>query len=167
VRTVHGITLQVATLGEAAGMLEASSITYAADLAASTDGDVDRAMAHGRQVLDDLLPDGVATTGHSWFWVVVDGGRVGQVWVGPPSDVDHDTLYIWDIEIAVESRGRGYGAATIGAIIEEARRRSLTRVRLNVFAENAHARRLYERLGFVAVRDTNASTTLECLVSSD
>lgn len=45
------VTLVDATAAEAEGMLEASLLVYAQDRAASTDADVDRALAHGRELV--------------------------------------------------------------------------------------------------------------------
>jgi RimJ/RimL family protein N-acetyltransferase len=49
-----------------------------------------------------------------------------------------------------EDRGRGYGGDAIDVLVDFGfERLRLERVWLDVFAENAAARRLYERLGFV------------------
>lgn len=53
-----------------------------------------------------------------------------------------------------EWRNRGIGRALVEHLIEEARR-NFSSVRLR--AENADAARLYERLGFVAIDDPNAT----------
>jgi RimJ/RimL family protein N-acetyltransferase len=48
-----------------------------------------------------------------------------------------------------EFRGRGLGEALARAAIDRAWEAGLERVELEVFASNARARRLYERMGFV------------------
>ena len=45
-------------------------------------------------------------------------------------------------------RGKGHGAALIGATLTEAYRQGLVRIELTVHADNARAIRLYERIGF-------------------
>jgi ribosomal protein S18 acetylase RimI-like enzyme len=57
-------------------------------------------------------------------------------------------LFVYDIHLEKEHRGRGYGKAAMRFAEEEARRRGLDRVALNVFGRNAVARRLYESLGY-------------------
>lgn len=51
--------------------------------------------------------------------------------------------------IVAEHRGRGIGEALIGAALEQARQRGLTRVELTVRADNERAIALYRRIGFV------------------
>jgi ribosomal protein S18 acetylase RimI-like enzyme len=57
-------------------------------------------------------------------------------------------------------RGRGYGAALVRALLEQARRASFERVSLNVSASNAPAVSLYVKLGFAdAVRPPDEPQT--------
>ncbi|WP_448808093.1 N-acetyltransferase family protein [Agromyces bauzanensis] len=57
-------------------------------------------------------------------------------------------------------RGRGVGAAVLGAVIDEGRRRRVPGISLSVEDGN-RARHLYERAGFVVVgRNGNADTML-------
>jgi ribosomal protein S18 acetylase RimI-like enzyme len=83
------------------------------------------------------------------YQVIVASGRdVGAVAVAWHAD----ELFLTDIEIVPEWRGRGLGTAIISAILAEARRRGLP-VALQVLKGNP-ARRLYERLGFCIVGET-------------
>lgn len=147
------IALEHMTPDEATAILEDSVDLYAEQLAASSDLDFDAAMARGRAVLARVVPDGAATPGHAWFWLVAaEEERVGHVWLGPPED-GAAALYVWAIEIDGAARGRGYGDRTIEAIIAEADERGFDEVHLNVFAANTGARRLYERHGFEATNE--------------
>jgi ribosomal protein S18 acetylase RimI-like enzyme len=159
--TSADVTLVGATSDEAEAILEASLLAYAEDLAASTDGDLDRALAHGREVVGGVLPEGVATRGHSWRWIVADGERIGRTWFGPPPDGDSGILYVWEIEIAEDARGRGLGGAALEAIVAEAERRRLGAVRLNVFTANPGARRLYTRHGFEALTEDGPNVMMQ------
>lgn len=53
------------------------------------------------------------------------------------------------IGLVPEARGRGIGAELMRTTIDAARARGLTRIALTVWATNARAIALYERLGFV------------------
>ena len=57
-------------------------------------------------------------------------------------------MWVYDIEIDPEHRGRGLGRDAMRLAEEEARRLGRQRIKLNVFARNAVARALYLSLGF-------------------
>jgi GNAT superfamily N-acetyltransferase len=65
--------------------------------------------------------------------------------------IEPDCLLMDGIFVAESARGRGVGSTLLNAIGEEARRRSLSRVRLDVIDTNPRAKALYERTGFKAV----------------
>ena len=56
------------------------------------------------------------------------------------------------IAISEEYRGKGYGSKLFEALVEYANEHSYKTIRLDVIDTNPDARRLYERLGFVAER---------------
>ncbi len=60
-------------------------------------------------------------------------------------------LLVDGIFVAPSHRGHGLGSALIEGLAREAVARGCVRVRLDVIDENARARALYERKGFVAV----------------
>ena len=64
------------------------------------------------------------------------------------STASADSLWVYDIEIDPEHRGRGLGRDAMRLAEEEARRLGRQRIKLNVFARNAVARALYLSLGF-------------------
>ena len=56
------------------------------------------------------------------------------------------------IAVASEYRGKGYGSKLFAALIDYAKEHNYQTIRLDVIDTNPDARRLYERLGFVAER---------------
>ena len=56
--------------------------------------------------------------------------------------------HLEDVYVAQWARRRGLGKALVEFAVELARARGLSRIDLEVFADNTPARRLYERLGF-------------------
>jgi ribosomal-protein-alanine N-acetyltransferase len=78
-----------------------------------------------------------------------DGGIVtayGGLCTYPPYEA-----YIQTIGVAEAAQGRGVGTALLVALLDEARRRGVAHVDLEVKADNDTARRLYERHGFVEI----------------
>lgn len=98
---------------------------------------------------DSLLgEEGLATEGHS-LYVLDDGGAtVGDLWVHEQERGGDRLLWIYYVRVAPEQRGRGYGKQAMRLAEEEARRRGLPAVHLNVFGGNAIARSLYRGLGY-------------------
>ena len=96
-----------------------------------------------------LLSDGMATADHV-FLVGEDaetGDHIGVLWFGPSSD-DRSVVWLYDVTVDEEVRGRGYGRALMLRFEDEVRARGFARAGLNVFGDNAVARRLYESLGY-------------------
>ena len=132
---------------EARSFLAESEIDYATASAESKGWTLDEALARTKGTLKKILPQHEATPGHDFAWIVHDGSRVGRVWLGPTDD-EPQALYIWDITVNSDQRGRGYGGAALDAITTVARDKGLTRVSLSVFEHNQGARQLYERKGY-------------------
>ena len=94
------------------------------------------------------LPGGCPLPDHFVFVVEeVSGRAVGHVFyaVRPPGS---RKAWLYDIEIAEESRGRGYGREAMRLFEEEAADRGITTVGLHVFGGNEPARSLYRSLGY-------------------
>lgn len=71
-------------------------------------------------------------------------GYAGLAAAGGQADVQ-------TIGVRADHRGHGLGARLLTALLEEASRRHCTEVFLEVRADNAPARRLYERYGFTEI----------------
>lgn len=81
--------------------------------------------------------------------IEVDGERVGMVQVLEQSDA----VEVAEIQIDPDHQGRGIGTSVLLDVISEARARGCD-VRLSVGLKNQKAIRLYERLGFVPVGES-------------
>ncbi len=112
------------------------------------------AMALAQRDHDALLPDGLKTSDHYLFELLVDGDIVGTLWVYTQSDSVIPGAYIYDIEIYAEYYRMGYGRQAMLALEDWCAERQLRRIELNVFADNRPAIRLYEELDY---RATNFS----------
>jgi len=122
---------------------------FAKSLIELADTPVDAARARAEQVMADVLPEGLATPGHSVSVVERDGERIGMLWLAEREMDGRQVLYIYDVEIEETYRGQGLGRAAMLLAEDEARSRGLSRIELNVFGGNAVARKLYLSLGYV------------------
>ena len=110
--------------------------------------DRDVAQAKADRDLPLLLPDGLATPGHSMF-AIEDGGRfAGYLWLCDRDGELGHSLFVYAVEIDAEFRGRGLGRAAMVFAEDEARRLGIAKVALNVFGGNEVARGLYLSLGY-------------------
>ncbi|MFJ9449951.1 GNAT family N-acetyltransferase [Herbaspirillum sp. NPDC101397] len=102
--------------------------------------------------LDALLPQGPATPGHYLMLLQEQehGATVGMMWFGEVSNDDATSAFLYDLWIAPAWRRRGFAAAALALLAEEARLRGLDSLNLNVFAHNTAAQALYRKAGFVA-----------------
>ncbi|KJY24642.1 acetyltransferase, partial [Streptomyces sp. NRRL S-444] len=94
---------------------------------------------HARQ-----LPHGLATEGTALCVLEAAGAPVGHVWVAPAGQ----GAYVFDVAVAEEHRGRGYGRDLMLLAEREALATGHRTLGLQVFAGNTPALRLYESLGY-------------------
>ncbi|MFF9501669.1 GNAT family N-acetyltransferase [Streptomyces sp. NPDC014656] len=109
----------------------------------------DRARAKAEASHRELLPEGLAGPGTA-IQVAVAGGRVvGHVWTGVRElEPGVSAGYVYDVEVAAEHRGKGYGRALMLLAERVTREAGETLLGLHVFAGNTPAIRLYESLGY-------------------
>ena len=127
---------------------ETSRREYAADMVANGGMTAEHAANKAERDFLMLLPEGLATPGHWIFVVEADGRGVGRLWFAERLDGGRTTAFLYDIMIDEEQRGNGYGRAAMLAFEQEAVRRGLTHLSLNVFGGNDRARSLYRSLGY-------------------
>jgi ribosomal protein S18 acetylase RimI-like enzyme len=131
-------------------------VEYAKAGGKATGMDPGDALAFATKQIADLLPEGLETPGQH-FKSLEDpsGAVVGILWFATRLETPPARVFIYDINIAEDHRGRGLGSAAMDALEEEARRLGAARVGLHVFADNVGAIRLYERLGYESKRSTD------------
>ncbi|MFF7501479.1 GNAT family N-acetyltransferase [Streptomyces lavendulae] len=93
---------------------------------------------------DAQLPRGLDTPGATFTVLEADGAPVGHVWVAG----DGEGAYVFDVEVAAEHRGHGYGRDLMLLAERAALAAGHHRLALHVFAANTPALRLYESLGY-------------------
>ena len=103
-----------------------------------------------------ILPDGIKTKDHFFFNVVDDtnGKKVGILWLATIYD-DKGTpaIFIYDIRIEADLRGKGYGKKTLAALEEFTKEKNINKVSLHVFGHNQVAFELYKKTGYKIVKE--------------
>jgi ribosomal protein S18 acetylase RimI-like enzyme len=96
-----------------------------------------------------LFPGGSPAEGQDVYVLEADGERIGELWLTERDDMSGvRSLFVYDVHVEKAHRGRGFGRSAMLFAEEEARRRGLHRVALNVWGRNEVARRLYRSLGY-------------------
>ncbi|HET7353789.1 MAG TPA: GNAT family N-acetyltransferase [Gaiellaceae bacterium] len=98
--------------------------------------------------IEQLFPDGRPSDEQLVFVIEADGEPVGELWLADRDVLGQRSLFIYDVHVAEPQRGRGLGKAAMLLAEDEARRRGIDRLALNVFGRNTVARRLYQSLGY-------------------
>ncbi|MCX5379378.1 GNAT family N-acetyltransferase [Streptomyces sp. NBC_00091] len=93
---------------------------------------------------DAQLPQGLATPGATFAVLEAAGVPVGHVWLAPAGQ----GAYVYDVAVAEEHRGRGYGRDLMLLAEREAIAGGHRVLALHVFTANTPALRLYESLGY-------------------
>jgi len=80
---------------------------------------------------------------------VVEGELpVGHLWIAETGVDGFRSVFIYDVRLREDARGRGVGRRVMELAEDVARRLGARDLELHVFAPNARARRLYESLGY-------------------
>jgi ribosomal protein S18 acetylase RimI-like enzyme len=109
------------------------------------------AVRHAAANMEPSFPGGSPAPGHAVFDVLDEAGEaVGYLWIGTDTSDDASAWWVWNIEIDVSKRGRGYGRAAMLLGERYAREQGANTLGLNVFGSNTVARGLYEALGYEA-----------------
>ena len=103
----------------------------------------DTDFALGCQRLAQIMVE-VETGGASHLLLETAGRIIGEGRMEPRNRV----MGVLGIKIIGEYRGRGLGTALMEILAGEARAMGLQRIYLTLFANNAPARRLYEKMGY-------------------
>jgi len=141
---MSGITIRATTLADAPAILtlHIAAASRGGGLAREPD---EMSLPPIEAALTKSLASGVALS--AWL----DGSVVGEIHAGRlgPRQFDN-TLTELTVAVHPDAQGQGIGARLFEALFAEARKLpGLTRVELFCREGNAHALRLYQRLGFV------------------
>jgi len=107
------------------------------------------ATTRAAEQIEELFPGGRPSEEQIVFVLEADGEPVGELWLAERKDMSgRPCLFVYDVHVDEAQQGRGYGKAAMLHAEEEARRRGVDRIALNVFGRNEVARRLYRSLGY-------------------
>jgi ribosomal protein S18 acetylase RimI-like enzyme len=121
---------------------------FAADKVSAGNWPVEGSIQRATDEFHSLLPEGMATAGHDVLAGIADGEEVGILWLFTDPALTPRESYIYDIEVAAEQRGKGYGRGLLEAGERWCAEQQVTILKLHVFGFNTSAINLYESSGF-------------------
>lgn len=127
-----------------------SIVQYAQDMASAGNVSPEEAQAASEKQFNDLLPKGLDSAGQHLMtiWDVENERCVGMVWVGERKRRDVSQAVIYDIRVAEDLRGQGYGTQALEAVEAKVHEMGFPEIWRHVFGHNTGARKMYERLGY-------------------
>lgn len=121
----------------------------AEELSLARDISHDEALDLARKSFDSLLPNGDVKAPDQFLYTLhADGIKVGVLHFGIRRDRKAPYVYIWDIIIDQDQRGKGFGKQVMQAIEEQVIKLGHSRIALNVFGHNTPAVSLYKKMGY-------------------
>jgi ribosomal protein S18 acetylase RimI-like enzyme len=125
-----------------------SVASYSVDMQENGGMPRDAANAKAISDFDVLLAQGVETPEHFLHVIEEDGAVVGYLWLAVRGSPSGRVLFVYEVRISEEARGRGLGRAAMEFAARVAAEQGLGRIELNVMGGNEVARGLYRGLGY-------------------
>ena len=145
------LTLRPMTEADYAAYVPRATEAYAAEVARNNLVNEEEGLARSRRSFETELPDGIHTPDQRLLIAEDAAGEpVGYLWLARKPETD--TVFIYDIEVVAERRGQGFGRRLMELVEVESRAMGLSRIELNVHADNEVARSLYESAGYREMR---------------
>jgi len=123
---------------------------YAQDISRNYRIPLEEARASSVDQIDKFLSQGLSTPNQFLYEIwLVEGAtedRIGYLWLDVDETKHH--CFIYDIYLLEALRGKGLGRKTLELLEVQMAERNIQRISLHVFAENAIARELYDKLGY-------------------
>ena len=145
---VVGVGLRRMREDEFADWLPRAREDYADDMVRNGGADPEAARLKAERDSERLFPGGLPSAEQLVFVIEADGESVGELWLSVRDGELRRVLYVWNIRIDEDRRGRGFGKQAMLLTEAEARSRGLTHIELNVMGGNETARGLYRSLGY-------------------
>lgn len=131
------------------GYLEFSVKNYAEEKVKSGNWPQEGSFERSEKEFKKLLPNGLKTADNYLFSAMDSKTNVGMIWIAKRKDDGiNDIIWIYDIVVEHEERGKGHGYEIMKALETKTKEFSLSTIKLHVFGHNAPAISLYRKLGY-------------------
>lgn len=116
------------------------------ELAKASDISDDEALRLATQSYDSLFPKRLVNSPDQCVFNVMESEtKVGTLHFGVKREKAKPYVWIWNIEIYPNARGKGYASLTMTALEKEVLKLGISTIGLNVFGHNTPAIKLYKK----------------------
>ena len=135
---------------------------YAQDLSKSRGIDIDEAIQLTNNEFEALLPDGLKSKNQFLYTIINDENEnIGIMWFSSESNHGDNEVFLCDIEIKKEFRGKGYGRESMNILELKIKEMNIFTIVLHVFLHNEIACSLYNKIGYKEVKRGKAGVVMK------
>jgi ribosomal protein S18 acetylase RimI-like enzyme len=144
------IKLTPMSAGEYTNYVKRLIPNFAEELGRTGELSKDEALIKSNQIVGELLPRGLETENHFLFNLKsgADDQIVGILYFALQESGSDRSVFIYDIEIYDQFKGKGFGTEVMRSAEDLARDHGAVEIWLHVFANNTAANCLYTKLGY-------------------
>ena len=111
---------------------------------------------------DALLSDGLKSKNQYLYTIENDNNEnIGIIWFSSDSNHGDNELFLCDIEINKEFRGKGYGRESMDLLESKVKEFNMHTISLHVFLHNKIACSLYNKIGYKEVKRGKAGVIMK------
>ena len=139
-----------------------SKNNYAQEIIKSRGIGIEEAMQITNKEYDALLSDGLKSKNQYLYTIKNDTNEnIGIIWFSSDSNHGDNELFLCDIEINKEFRGKGYGRESMDFLESKVKEFNMHTISLHVFLHNKIACSLYNKIGYKEVKRGKAGVIMK------
>ena len=139
-----------------------SKNNYAQEIIKSRGIGIEEAMQITNKEYDALLSEGLKSKNQYLYTIENDNNKnIGIIWFSSVSNHGDNELFLYDIEINKEFRGKGYGRESMDLLESKVKEFNMHTISLHVFLHNKIACSLYNKIGYKEVKRGKAGVIMK------
>ena len=148
---MNQITLEPMTKKDYLGYKIDNVKRYALEGVKSGRWEAEESLKESEKSIKEYLPRGMRTKNNFFFNIAArsTGDKVGVIWLAIQGKTRSKSVFVFDILIFDEYRGKGFGTDAMKEIEVWAKKMGADAIWLHAFWHNQRAIGLYKRLGFI------------------
>ena len=139
-----------------------SKNNYAQEIIKSRGIGIEEATQITNKEFDALLSDGLKSKNQYLYTIENnENENIGIMWFSSQSNHGDNELYLFDVEVNKEYRGKGYGRKSMDLLESKVKEFNMHTISLHVFLHNKIAYSLYNKIGYKEVKRGKAGVIMK------